>query len=74
MSTDMYYGYYDLQVLSLMARRLESLTVCSCHKKVALSSQLCLFKDPDLTTVQPVARQTNFPIELHGNWAVDQLP
>ena len=29
----MYDGYYDLQVLSLMTRRLESLTVCSCHKK-----------------------------------------
>ena len=70
----MYDGYYDLQVLSLMARRLESLAVCSCHKKVALSSQLRLFKDPDLTAVQPVARQTNFPIELQSNWAVDQLP
>ena len=51
----MYDGYYDLQVLSLMARRLESLAVCSCHKKVALSSQLRLFKDPDLTAVQPLA-------------------
>ena len=51
----MYDGYYDLQVLSLMARRLESPTVCSCHKKVALSSQLRLFKDPDLTAVQPLA-------------------
>ena len=42
----MYDGYYDL--LSLMARRRETLTVYSCFKKEALSSQLHLFKDPDL--------------------------
>ena len=28
----------------------------------------------ELTAVQPLARQTNFTIELQSNWAVDQLP
>ena len=58
-----------------MARRLESLKpFAAVIKKVALSSQIRLFKDPDLMAVQPLARQTNFPIELQSNWAVDQLP
>ena len=67
----MYDGYDDLHVLSLMARRLESLTICSCQKKkVALSSQLHLFKDPDLTAVQALARQTNFQLSYRvtGEW------
>ena len=46
----MYDAYYDL--LSLMARRRETLTVYSCvFKKEALSSQLHLFKDPDFFTL-----------------------
>ena len=49
-------------------RRLESLTICRCHYKAALSSQL--FKDPECWSGQglgprPPARQTNaLPTEL----------